>query len=117
MTFVLQEGHYILETSDDDHDHEYSKKLYTGLGKTFCGSAMHCSLVNQVPLLPDMVDEAKETYVKNPLDLDSPTEKHRESPELCPSAPQDALDSPDRASHDHDRTEDDDDDEDRLPPV
>lgn len=53
-----KEGHYILEEVDDEL---YHKKLYSGL---------------------DTVDEAKETYVKNHLDLDDINEnKHAEEAE------------------------------------
>lgn len=75
-----KEGHYILEEVDDEL---YHKKLYSGL---------------------DTVDEAKETYVKNHLDLDDINEnKHAEEEEEKqqqndPEAP--TVDSGDTAATD-----------------
>ncbi len=89
-----KEGHYILDSEDQDVEQEiYGKKLYAGLGKS--RHCMHCNrsvgLTASCRMYVDMVDEAKETYVKNQLDLDSVNENPTatalpESPAAPPAA-------------------------------
>ena len=65
-----KQGHYILE-DDELAASGYPTKLYTGL---------------------DIVDESKDSYVKNPLELDAVNENKevKKSEEDLPSAPQEA---------------------------